>query len=307
MSNKKYSHLATKKLERSEFEIEAEINADVFERFFEDALKNLVKTAEIPGFRAGKAPEQVVIKNFGEMSILERAARDALDEIYPEIIGDIGIRAIGLPTIAVTKIARGNPLGFRARTAIMPEVTIGDYKKIAREVVEKRNKKDVEKKKVVDNKTENTDGAENLTDETDEKARAAKDARRAEIAEKILESAKIEVPDFFIESELQSMINRFEHDVMHAGLKLDAYLAQAKKTLDDLRKEWRPSAEKKAKLELALAHIARAENIKADEERVKKEVDGIISLHKTADRFQARQFVEHVLKNEAVFEFLENQ
>lgn len=289
-TEKKFNIVATKKLERTEFEIEAEIAAGFLERLFKEVLKEISQTAEIAGFRAGKAPEHIVLNHFGEINILEKAARRALDEIYPELVAESRVRAIGVPAIAITKLARGNPLGFRARTATMPEIVLGDYKKIAGGVKRKM--------------PENTAAGETANEE---KQRASRDIRRGEIAEKILESAKFEVPDFFIESELEAMIKRFEYDVSRSGMTLDAYLTGVKKTLDDVRREWRPSAEKKARLELILAHIARTENILPDEERVKKEVEHIMQHHKDADRFQARQYIEHVLKNEAVFDFLEKQ
>ena len=357
---KSYASATFKKLERSEVEIEAEIPAEILEQKFKKVLKNAVASAEIQGFRAGKAPEQIVLKNLGELNILERAAREALDEAYPHIVNGLNIRAIGAPTIAVTKLARGNPLGFRARTAVMPEVLLGDYKKIASEVKIKNadeakvpaDEKEVDRviedmRKALAGHTHHehghghdnhSDGEQNkphihelpeVNDEfaakfgnfksvdelrkniaeslMTEKERASRDARRAEIAEKILASATIEVPEFFIESELESMIKRFENDVTRSGMTLEAYLSGVKKTLDDVKKEWRSSAEKKARLELVLAHIARTEDIKPDEERVKKEVDHIVAAHKDADRFQARQYIEHILKNEAVFDFLEKQ
>ncbi len=336
-AEKKFTVIATKKLERSEFEIDAEINADVLERLFKETLKNLSQTAEIAGFRAGKAPENVILSNFGEINILEKAARKALDEVYPEIVAESGVRAIGTPTIAITKLARGNPLGFRARTATMPEIVLGDYKKMpdlkigkdGDPVTEDEIEKAIKEIQKADADADGTATLPEVNDEfvarvgnckdvaefrkrvaqslTAEKKRVTRDIRRAKIAEHLITIAKMEVPDFFVEAELESMIKRFEHDVVGSGMSLEKYLSSVKKTLDEIKTEWRPSALKKARTELILAHIARAENITPDEERVKKEVDHIVAEHKDADRFQARQYIEHILKNEAVFDFLEKQ
>jgi len=340
---KRYIKAEVKKLEHSEIEIEAEISAETLEHFFALALKNAVITAEIDGFRAGKAPENIVLKHIGEINILERAARQALDEVYPEILDDLNIHAIGTPTIAVTKIARGNPLGIRSRTAVMPEVELEDYKKIASETKTKKDGDDdkpVTKEEidaVIEDMRKATGGigtessptlpevddefaskfgdfknvkelrdniAENISLE---KKRILRDSHRAEIADRLISAAKIDVPEILIESELDGMVKRFENDVQRSGLKLEDYLSQMKKSFEDIRKEWRPGAEKKTRLELILSHIARTENIKPDEERVKKEVENILSHHKDADRFQARLYIEHVLKNDAVFDFLVNQ
>jgi FKBP-type peptidyl-prolyl cis-trans isomerase (trigger factor) len=88
-------------------------------------------------------------------------------------------------------------------------------------------------------------------------------------------------------------------------MTFDGYLKQINKTESDIQKEWRESAIKRAKLELILKHIARKEKIEPKAEDIKKEVDHIMSHHKTADRFKARMYVENSMVNQMVFEFLE--
>ena len=89
------------------------------------------------------------------------------------------------------------------------------------------------------------------------------------------------------------------------GVKLDDYLKHAKKNIEDLRKEWRPYAEKKAKLQLILNAISSAENIKPEPAEIEEEVDHIIEHYKDADRESAQTYAETVLTNEKVFQWLE--
>ena len=56
----------------------------------------------------------------------------ALEKEYPKIISEHKIKAIGLPEITLTKVAENNPLGFKIKTSVLPEITLPDYKKIAR-------------------------------------------------------------------------------------------------------------------------------------------------------------------------------
>lgn len=72
-----------------------------------------------------------------------------------------------------------------------------------------------------------------------------------------------------------------------------------------MRKEWQPIADKRAKSQIILNNIAREQNITANEEEIKKEMENILSHHKDADRFRVRMFVETFLTNELVFQFLE--
>ncbi len=123
-----------KKLPKSEVEIEGEISIETFESYFEKALKKIGENIELPGFRKGKAPNNVLLSNVKEIQILEGMAEMALGEHYPKIIKKEKIDAIGRPEIAITKLARNNPLCFKIKVAILPEIKLGDYKKIAKKI-----------------------------------------------------------------------------------------------------------------------------------------------------------------------------
>ena len=123
------------KLPKSEIEIEGEIDAEIFESYFKKALKHLGENAEMDGFRKGKVPESVLLTKIPEKNILEEMAELALAEHYPQIIEDEKIDAISRPIISITKLARKNPLGFKIKTAVMPEIKVADYKKIAGKVL----------------------------------------------------------------------------------------------------------------------------------------------------------------------------
>jgi trigger factor len=123
------------KLPKSEVEIEGEIDSEIFESYFEKALKKLGENLKLDGFRQGKIPENVLLSNIPEMSILEEMAELALGEYYPKMIADEKIDAIGRPEISITKLARKNPLGFKIKTAILPEIKLSDYKGSAKKII----------------------------------------------------------------------------------------------------------------------------------------------------------------------------
>ncbi len=123
-----------KKLPKSEVEIEGEIEVEIFESYFEKALKKIGENIELPGFRKGKAPKNVLLSNVKEIQILEEMAEMALGEHYPKIIKKEKIEAIGRPEISIIKLARNNPLGFKIKIAVLPKIKLGDYKKIAKKI-----------------------------------------------------------------------------------------------------------------------------------------------------------------------------
>ena len=129
------SKINIKKLPKSEVEIEGEIDADAFEAYFSKALKKIGDNLELPGFRKGKTPENILLSKVPEMQILNEMAELALNEHYPKILEENKIDAISRPDISIIKLARKNPLGFKIKTAVMPEIELPDYKKIAQKII----------------------------------------------------------------------------------------------------------------------------------------------------------------------------
>ena len=141
MQNKNYSNIIINSLPEREVEILGQISAERISELREKALKKIKETIELDGFRKGNAPESLVAQKVGEMRLMEEAAEMALGEEYPNILEDHKIDAIGRPEITITKMGIGSPLEFKAKTAVMPEVKLGDYKKISKTANSKENKK----------------------------------------------------------------------------------------------------------------------------------------------------------------------
>ena len=134
-----------KKLEKSEVEITGVLEVAEFEKYEAKALERIGERMELPGFRKGKAPISEIKNNVQEMQLLEEMAEAALQENYIKILEENKIDAIGRPQIAITKIAKGSDLEFKIITAVLPEMKLGDYKKIAKS----ENSKEENKKGVV--------------------------------------------------------------------------------------------------------------------------------------------------------------
>src|SRR3989344_4800318 len=272
-----------KKLPKSEVEIEGELEAGAFENYFQKALKKIGKTLKLDGFRSGKIPESVLLSKVPEIRILEEMAELALSEYYPKILEDEKIDAISHPQISLTKLARKNPLGFKIKTAVLPEVKLPAYKDM----------EDFKEKLKINIKLE--------------KENQNKEKTRLKIIEDIVEKTEIDLPEILVELELDKILHRMESDITQMGLKFEDYLKHLNKTVENLRKDFRTDAEKKAKLTLALSEIAKAENITADAEQVAKEVAAILEHYKEADPERAEMHAQQVLTNEKIFQFLESQ
>ncbi len=142
---------------------------------------------------------------------------------------------------------------------------------------------------------------------TIEKTRDAEALHRAGLTDKIVEASNFELPQIMIDSELNQMFAQMEEDIKRAGLQMDDYLTHIKKTRDDLKTEWTPAAEKRARLQLVLNEIAKVEKIEPEEAKVEEETKHLLEHYKDADKNRVRVYVASVLQNEAVMKFLETQ
>lgn len=139
MKTKNYSDIVLNALPDREMEIVGKITTERMSALREKAIAKLKETVEVDGFRKGNVPDSIIVQKVGDMRILEEAAEIALGEEYPNILEEHNIDAIGRPEVTITKLAPGNPLEFKAKTALMPEVKLADYKKIAKKEHEKKD------------------------------------------------------------------------------------------------------------------------------------------------------------------------
>jgi len=140
-----------------------------------------------------------------------------------------------------------------------------------------------------------------------EKETEQKDKIRLVIVEELVKQTEGEIPEILITSETDKMLYRLEADITNAGLKVEDYLKQINKTEIDLRNEWRADAEKRAKLQMIIHSISEKEKLAPTEEEIEKDVLKITEMYKDADPVRARAYVEQMIENEKVFNFLEKQ
>lgn len=127
----------------SQIKIEGEIPFVELQKHRDTAIKHLGKNMELQGFRKGNIPAKMVEAQVGLLAILEEQAERALALCYPETLKHHKIDALGYPQITLTKIAEGNPLCFVAIVAVLPDITLPDFKKIAQDTNKTRESDDV--------------------------------------------------------------------------------------------------------------------------------------------------------------------
>ena len=117
-------------LEKSMAKITITVDADAFEEAMVKSYNKNKKNISIQGFRKGKAPRKMVEKLYGPEVFYEDAANFAIPDAYEEAAKESGLEIVSRPEIDVVEIEKGKDFIFKAKVAVKPEVTLGDYKGI---------------------------------------------------------------------------------------------------------------------------------------------------------------------------------
>lgn len=126
-----------KDLPKSEVEFKIVLEADEFSAYHAKGLAAVQQVVEVDGFRKGNAPEDLIVKKYGDMVILEEMANIALRDAYVKAVDEHKVAPISDPQVTITKIAKGNPLELTIVVPVMPEVTLPAYKKLAKDAAVK--------------------------------------------------------------------------------------------------------------------------------------------------------------------------
>ncbi len=301
--NKSGITVEIKKLENSEIEIVGEIPAELFDKNREQAIKNLSKNIELPGFRKGHVPEAMLTKHIGEKTIMEEMAEITIGKEYKNIIVENKLDPISRPEVGITKIARGNPLGFTIKVAVMPNIELGDYKKTAKEIYASQEKIEVNDKEVDDTVAEirksyakqsatiNENGKENKETGKPSAAESLPAERKDSGEARKKETTEPELPEF--NDEFVKTLGNFK-DVpeFKKKLKENILLEKEKKAADKKRLEMMEKIISDSKIDLPRVIIEAEQNkmlaqLKSDIERMgMKFEDYIKQIKKTEEDIQ---------------------
>ncbi len=121
-------------LPKSQIGLEIEIPAETTQKAYEKVVQNLSRSANIPGFRKGKVPRQILLQRIGLQRIKEAALEDLVQDGLKQAIEQESIQALGNYKLISTyeelihRFQPGEPLTFSASVDVPPNVQLEDYK-----------------------------------------------------------------------------------------------------------------------------------------------------------------------------------
>lgn len=310
-----------------------------------ETLTRLSADLELPGFRKGQAPANMVEQNLGA-KLQDEVLKVAMPQFLIQALQGSDIVPIDYPQYQLISFAKGQDLQFKATVTNRPTVSVGDYKKIKAQKTAPKAVGEEDVNKIVDDlykrwqarggmvgqagtPPQTPTGSANTGESTptgsgtisfqggqpatpaapspngqaaapdDNFAKAMGAASLADLRAKIRKDLEdnanynneldyeetilqevekittVDLPEILISDELNKMLVSLQRRVADMGLLLDDYLKSQNKTLEQIKADWRPQAEKNVRMELGLAEIARQESVNITDQELQAEIDKI--------------------------------
>ena len=115
-------------LEKNTAKLTIEVPAEKFEEAVQHSYNKNKGKFNIPGFRKGKAPFNMIKKMYGVGVFYEDAVDEVIDASYPDAAKESGLEIVSRPSISIEEIEEGKAFVYTAVVAVKPEVTLGEYK-----------------------------------------------------------------------------------------------------------------------------------------------------------------------------------
>ena len=118
-------------LPESRVRVEAQVAPAEFERRVQETARRLGKDLRLPGFRKGKVPPPVVLRQLGRTAVYDETIRGQLGRWYLDAIDDAGIHPVGDPDLDLGDLPEpGQGLSFSIEIGVRPTAQLGTYKGI---------------------------------------------------------------------------------------------------------------------------------------------------------------------------------
>ncbi|MFG6383242.1 MAG: trigger factor [Lachnospiraceae bacterium] len=114
-------------LEKNMAKLTIEVSAEELEKAIQAAYMKQRSKINIPGFRKGKVPRQMIEKMYGAEIFYEDAVNTLVSQEYPKAAEESGLEIVSRPDINVEQLEKGKPFIFTSEVAVKPEVTLGKY------------------------------------------------------------------------------------------------------------------------------------------------------------------------------------
>jgi len=383
------------KIQTNTVKLEITVPYAEFKKNIEKSYKKNVGKFNVPGFRKGKVPKELIEKIYGEEVLYDDAVNFAIEDTYPKAIDDNDLYPVDRPEVDIVEIGRNKDFVYSATVTVKPEVELGEYKGIEVKKVEfpvsdedvdkqldllrQKNARILTKEEGVVEKGDTAvidfegfiedvpfeggkgtnyqleigsgsfiegfeeqligkkageevdvhvtfpedyrakdlagkpavfkvkineikykellplddefakdvsefETLEELKADLRRKLQESNEARAKRLFEdsvitKVVENAKVEIPEVMINREVDYMIEDLSYRLKYQGVSLEQYAEIVNTTVDKIKEDYKKSATDKVKTSLVIEKIGKVENIEATEEEIAEEIEKMAKMY----------------------------
>ncbi|WP_052274332.1 trigger factor [Arthrobacter sp. L77] len=125
---------AVETLSPTRVKLNVEVPFEELKPSIDEAYKTIATQVQVPGFRKGKVPTQLIDQRVGRGYVIETAINDGLNGFYQSAVQETGIRPLSRPEVEITEVPdpakKDGHLTFSVELDIRPEIELPDYKGI---------------------------------------------------------------------------------------------------------------------------------------------------------------------------------
>jgi FKBP-type peptidyl-prolyl cis-trans isomerase (trigger factor) len=188
---------------------------------YEKVVAQAVSDTELPGFRKGKAPRDLVEPKLNRTDSLSHAFQELLPGAYQQAVQDHLLKPILYPKLQITSALEGSDWLVTATTCEAPQITLPDYKK--------------------------------------DLAKSAKDL--SDVLDYLLKNTQVALPQLLISEETNHRLAGLAENLTGLGMTTQTYLANKKLTLETLQSQYLQLSKNDLTIEFSLASIQSAEKL----------------------------------------------
>ncbi|MGM0689020.1 MAG: trigger factor [Bacillota bacterium] len=118
----------TEKIDNTKIKLEIEVDATDVDTALAKAYRKVVKDINLPGFRKGKVPRQILESRFGPEILHEEALEILVPPAYEGAVKEAELDPVGHPEFELVQVEEGKPLLFNAVVEVIPPVELGEYR-----------------------------------------------------------------------------------------------------------------------------------------------------------------------------------
>ena len=262
-----------------------------------EAFTRLQKNLTIEGFRQGKVPKDIAEKHLTKEVIYQELAQKMISRIYQELLTKENLKPIISPKVDLVKAKEDEDWQIKIIVAEKPTISLGDYKKVIKELKDKAQKSNI----WVPGKDKNP-----LRQPADDGKKPEEDKNKLlnEVLTALLSESKIEISDLVIEEEISHRLTHLIDEIQKIGLTTENYLKSKNLTMDSLKAQFKKETEDTYKLEFILAEIADSENLKVEQADLDKLFVNIKDEKEKKAAIQNSYYYATILRKQKTLDYL---